>query len=304
MNKKVLITGCGGMLGKAVYETFSNEYKEVLATDIDLNEPWLESLDVRSMEECEKVFQDFKPEIVIHLAALTDLEYCEKNQENAWRTNALGTENLALLSEKNDCQLVYISTAGIFDGEQEEYTDFDTPNPINIYGKSKYHGELFVEKNTTKHYVLRAGWMMGGGPKKDKKFINKIYKQIKDGAKELFVVEDKLGTPTYTKDFAKGIFKLIQTPYYGVYNQVCSGNGSRRDVAIEFVEQLGLSDEIKVTKVDSEYWKKEFFAPRPRSEKLVNLKLSERNLNVMRDWKECMQEYTREFKEDYNNERV
>ena len=141
---------------------------------------------------------------------------------------------------------------------------------------------------------------MGGGLKKDKKFINKIYKQIKSGKKELFVVDDKLGTPTYTHNFAEGILKMIKTPYYGLYNQVCKGSCSRLDVAKEFVRLLGVSDEIKVTTVSSDYWKKEYFAPRPASEKLVNLKLLSRNQNHMRDWKECLAEYAEEFKKDYH----
>jgi len=88
------------MLGEAVYELFNNKYSEVLATDIDLNRPWLSYLDVRELKECEAVFEKFNPEIVLHLAALTDLEYCENNKENSWLTNALGPENIALLCEK------------------------------------------------------------------------------------------------------------------------------------------------------------------------------------------------------------
>ena len=141
---------------------------------------------------------------------------------------------------------------------------------------------------------------MGGGPEKDKKFINKIYKQITAGTKELFIVEDKLGNPTYTKNFAESILKVLPTQYYGLYNQVCSGSGSRYDVAVEFVRLLGLSEQIKVTQVDSDYFKKEYFAPRPYSEKLINLKLNKRKINHMRNWKDCLQEYSKIFLDDYN----
>ena len=294
--ERVLITGCGGMLGKSVYETFSSKFKFVLATDIDTNEPWLKYLDVREIDQCKKVFEEFKPTIVLHLAALTDLEYCEKNQDNCWKTNALGTENIALLCKRYNSLMIYISTAGIFGGEKEYFTDFDTPNPLSYYAKGKYHGELFVERYLERYYIFRAGWMMGGGPKKDKKFINKIYKQILAGNKVLNVVDDKLGTPTYTKDFANSIYKVMQTRYYGLYNQVCGGECSRYDVAKEFVKLLGLSKKIKIKKVSSEFFKKEYFAPRPHSEKLVNLKLNSRNINYMRDWKDCLAEYSREFK--------
>ena len=298
LDKKVLITGCGGMLGLAVHDVFSKNYKHVLATDIDLNEPWLKQLDVRDIHQCEKIFEEFKPDIVLHLAALTDLEYCEKNQENSWLTNALGPENIAILSKKYNALMIYISTAGIFDGKQEFYNDFDKPVPLSIYAKSKYHGEKFVQQHLSRYFIFRAGWMMGGGLKKDKKFINKIYKQIKNGAKELFVVDDKLGTPTYTNDFANGIYKVIQTEYYGLYNQVCGGDCSRFDVAVEFVKQIGSN--TKVTKVSSNHFKEEYFAPRPASEKLINLKLNARKINFMRDWKVCLQEYSEVFKKDYH----
>lgn len=299
IDKKVLIAGCGGMLGEAVYQSFNSQYKHVLATDIDLNVPWLKYMDVREFNQCKKVFEEFKPDIVLNLAALTDLEYCEKNQENSWLTNALGTENIALLAEKYSCTMVYISTAGIFGGEQDFYTDFDAPNPLSHYAKSKYYGERFVLERVSKVFVFRAGWMMGGGLQKDKKFINKLYKQIAAGKKEIFVVDDKLGTPTYTVDFANSISKVIRTDYYGLYNQVCGGSCSRYDVAIDFIHHLKLAEQVKVTKVDSDYFKEEYFAPRPYSEKLVNLKLEKRGINFMRDWKVCLEEYSKVFVEDY-----
>ena len=297
--ERVLITGCGGMLGSDVYKTFINNFKTVIATDIDLNESWLQYLDVRDIDMCSKFFEKIKPDLVIHLAALTDLEYCEKNIDNCWRTNALGTENIALLAKKYDATMIYICTAGIFDGEKEEFTDFDKPNPLSYYAQAKYAGEIFVQQFLNKYYIFRAGWMMGGGLKKDKKFIKKIYNQIKDGKEELFVVDDKLGTPTYTENFAESILKVIQTEYYGLYNQVCGGSCSRFDVANEFVELLGLTDKIKVTKVASDYFSKEYFAPRPYSEKLVNLKLISRNINYMKDWRECLCSYSQEFIDDY-----
>ena len=295
--EKVLITGCGGMLGRAMYARFKKEYEHVLATDIDLNEEWLEYLDVREFKECVDVVEKFKPNIILHLAAHTDLEYCEQNHEDSWLTNAFAVENMALLAEKNDCVFVFISTAGIYGGELEFFTDFDMPNPLSHYAKGKYYGELLTLNRVSKSYVFRPGWMMGAGPDKDKKFINKIFKQILAGNKELFVVDDKLGTPTYTNDFANGIYEVIQTGYYGLYNQVCEGSCSRYDVAVEFVRLLGLEDEIKINIVDSDYFKTEYFAPRPYSEKLVNLKLNKRGINHMRHWKVCLEEYANVYKD-------
>lgn len=302
--ERVLITGCGGMLGRAVYQVFSTAYANVLATDIDLNTDWLQELDVREYDQCKRVFDEYQPELVLHLAALTDLEYCEQNEQNSWLTNALGTENIGLLSTKHDCTMVYISTAGIMDGKLEFYTDFDEPNPLSHYAKSKYYGEVYVKTRVPKHFVFRPGWMMGGGPDKDKKFINKIYQQLIAGKRELFVVDDKLGTPTYTHDFANAINKVVETGLYGLYNQVCGGSCSRYDVAVEFVKLLGLADSIKVTVVDSDYFKADYFAPRPPSEKLLNTKLDVRGINFMRDWKVCLAEYAEEFKRDWQQRRL
>ncbi len=302
-NERVLLLGAGGMLGSAVYEAATARYAHVLATDIDLNEPWLVHQDFRDLASLERLFDDFKPTIVFHLGALTDLEYCETNPEDSWATNALGPENSALLAEKRGLTMIYVSTAGIFGGEQEFYTDFDTPQPTSHYAKSKYYGELFVEGKMSKYFIFRAGWMMGGGPRKDKKFVNKIYRQIRGGAKELFVVADKLGTPTYTADFANGMFRVLETGFYGLYNQVCGGSGSRLDVAREFVRLLGLEHEVKVTEVDSSHWQREYFAPRPHSEKLVNMKLDRRGINFMRDWKVCLAEYAQIFREDLRSSR-
>lgn len=296
---RVYVAGCGGMLGDAMYARLNSTGATVKATDINCIESWLEYGDVRDLATIRKSIAEFKPDLIINLAALTDLEFCEKEQENAWLTNGLGAENLGLVANQLDVPYVYISTAGIFGGEREVYNDFHAPNPLSIYAQSKYYGEQYVRNNVRKHYVLRAGWMMGGGPGKDKKFINKIYKQICAGAKELFVVDDKLGTPTYTVDFANGLCGVVQSEQYGLYNQVCNGAASRFLVAQEFVKLMGLTDKVKVSIVASDYFREEYFAPRPASEKLVNLKLNQRGLNLMRDWRVCLAEYAEVFKADY-----
>ena len=141
--------------------------------------------------------------------------------------------------------------------------------------------------------------MMGAGPKKDKKFIQKLMKQIKDGKKELMVVDDKLGTPTYTHDFARNVKLLFEKEFWGLYNMVCGGITGRFEVAQELVNVLGLQDEIKVTPVDSDYFKAEYFSARPPSERLINKKLDLRKLNIMRDWKVCLVEYMDNYYKGY-----
>ena len=132
---------------------------------------------------------------------------------------------------------------------------------------------------------------MGGGPKKDKKFIQKIMRQIKEGKKELHIVDDKDGTPTFTHDFAKNVKALIEKEYWGLYNMVCGGQTSRLEVAEELLKILNLNAKININPVKSSYFKDVYFADRPASERLVNRKLSIRNLNLMQDWKIALQEY-------------
>lgn len=295
---RIYLAGCGGMLGDAMYRHFSTR-ATVTATDIAVTEEWLRYGDVRDYSEIRRDIVDFKPQVIVNLAAITDLEACERDPENAWLTNALGAENLGLVANELDAAYVFISTAGIFDGHLHEYNDFETPNALGCYGRSKQYAEQFVCQHVRKHYVPRAGWMIGGGPKKDKKFINKIYRQICEGRRELFVVDDKIGTPTYTVDFTLGVHRLLESDMYGLYNHSGEGRCSRYDVACEFVRHLGLEGTVTVKKVDSAYFEREYFAARPASEALVNLKLRARGFRPMRDWKECVREYSELFVRDF-----
>ena len=285
------------MLGAFLVPYFESKGHRVLATDIDVNESWLLHQDVRNYHRMHYTCSEFQPDVIINLAAMTDLEICETYAEDAISTNAGGSQNCTALAAKFGIPYVYISTAGIFDGKQEYYTDTDKPNPLCIYAKSKYWGEL-AALTYDKSIVLRCGWQCGSGPK-DKKFVNKIWKQIKSGATELNVVEDRLGTPTYVKDFTLQIEKLLEGDHYGVWNAVCKGDASRYGVAVELIRLLGLQDEIKINIVDSSFFSKEYFAPRPASEKLITFKLDMYGLNVMRPWQECLKEYITETYKDY-----
>ena len=227
------------------------------------------------------------------------MEYCEDNKDDTYVTNTLSVENAVFIANKLNIPLLYVSTAGIFDGKKDFYDETDIPKPIGVYASSKYEAEKHVIKNCKKYLICRAGWMMGGGPKKDKKFIQKIIKQIKDGKKELFVVNDKFGTPTYTVDFAKNTKKLIETNNYGLYNMVCEGNASRLEVTKEIINILKLKDKIKINEVESSFFSKKFFAERPKSENLINSALNKKGLNLMRPWKETLKEYINKYYLDY-----
>lgn len=288
--KKIYIAGCGGMLGQAFQKVFARD-AELRCTDKDVNEPWLDHLDFRDFDHYRREVEAFRPDALFHLGAHTDLEYCERHIDDTYLTNTLAVENAVAIANRLDIPLLYISTAGIVDGQQQEYDDWDAPRPLGHYARSKYAAEVHVMHHARRPLVCRAGWMMGGGPRKDKKFIAKLMRQIREGRTELAVVGDKLGTPTYTFDFAENVKALLETEFWGVYNMVCEGATSRVEVAQELVRILGEQDRIRIRVVDSDHFKAEYFAPRPDSERLVNRKLALRGLNLMRDWRVSLNEY-------------
>jgi len=296
--KKIYMAGSGGMLGEAFYTQFKDEYV-LKCTDKDVNENWLSFLDFRDFEQYKKDVISFNPDYLFHIGAYTDLEYCENNADDTYLTNAISVENAVQIANELNIPILYISTAGIFDGNKELYDDWDQPNPLGVYARSKYMGERYVVENAKRFLVCRAGWMMGAGPQKDKKFIQKLMKQLKEGKKELFIVDDKDGTPTYTHDFAKNVKALIEKEYWGLYNMVCGGQTSRLEVATELLFLLNLKDKIKINVVNSDYFKDIYFAERPPCERLQNRKLNLRRINLMQDWKTALQEYIKLYYKDY-----
>lgn len=290
--KKIFIAGANGMLGttlKSITDT-----SEMVLTDKELSEG-IEFCDIRDLKHTTQIINEYQPDIILNFAALVDLEYCEKEKDDCYSTNTIAAIHLFNLAKDLNIPYVFISTAGIFGNDKEFYTEEDQPYPLSAYGKSKYYTEqLLLNQNYPKYWIFRAGWMMGGGPNKDKKFVNKIMKQINSGVKELFVVDDKLGVPTYTKDFASSILRHIEEDLpYGLYNMVSQGEASRYETAVEINNHLNLG--LTVNKVDSDFYKEEYFAPRPYSEKLINKNLSDLERNYMRNWKVCLHEYLNEF---------
>jgi dTDP-4-dehydrorhamnose reductase len=280
------------MLGRACYEEFA-AHADLRCTDIDVNEDWLGYLDFRDFERYRDDVRDFGATLLFHLGALTDLEYCETHPDDAYASNAMAVENAVLIANELEIPLLYIGTAGIFDGRRDSYDEWDTPNPLGAYARAKWAGEEIVRHQARTYLICRAGWMMGGGPHKDKKFVQKLMSQLHDGSRELKVVDDKLGTPTYTRDFAHNVRLLLERRLWGLYNMVCQGATSRLEVAQALVAELGLTESVKISAVGSDYFAETYFAPRPDCERLVNRKLALRDLDVMRPWRDALQDYLR-----------
>jgi len=217
------------------------------------------------------------------------LEYCEEHLEEAFKTNYLGTKNMALIARKIDIPLVYVSTAGVFDGKKERYSEGDIPNPINVYGRTKFYGEIAVQSMLEKYFIARAGWMVGGG-KKDKKFVSYVLSQIKQGKREFNIVKGMRGTPTYTFDFARNLEVLFNTDFYGLYHMACQGETDRIEIAKHILEVLGIKD-AKINEVDSEFFKKDFPVARAPCERMIDGNLNKKKINLMRHWKQALMEY-------------
>jgi dTDP-4-dehydrorhamnose reductase len=285
---KVLVTGADGMLGSALCPTLAKRGYTVIATDLLPSNEESKHLDVRNFDHVKEMVEKVKPNMVMHLAAETDVDKCEVEPDHAFLTNTIGTQNVALVCQKRNIELVYISTLGVFYGDKPEpYTEFDEPNPINVYGRSKLEGEKIVQTLLKKFYTVRAGWMVGGGPKKDKKFVGKIIRQINE-TPTLKAVNDKIGSPTYTYDFSRCLADLIETGFYGLYHCTNKGVGSRFDVAKKIVEFMGRTD-VAVEPVSSAYFP--LPAARARSEMSRNYKLELLRIDSTRHWEEALKEY-------------
>jgi len=302
-SKKILITGCGGMLGKYVYDHFRKHYN-VLATDIDLNEKWLEYLDVTKFKQLEETIKRFQPDYLFHLAAETDLEKCQQHPKQAFKVNALAVKYVAQLSKKYRLTVVYMSTGNVFKGNKDTgYTERDKTAPLNVYGKTKLAGERYIKKYLTRYIIIRAGWMFGGGPKKDKKFVNLIVKQLADsdhGRKEIKVVKTMPSSLTYPLDVARVIERLLIRKKYGTYHLACQGQCTRYELA-EFISKQLNFDQVKFRLVDPLYYKNRYFVKRPASERLLSYKLDKLNLYKTDDWHKAVGQYLNSEFKDYHN---
>lgn len=277
----ILITGAQGMVGSYVKKIFAEETLHL--TDVS-------TMDITNYAITVKTVETVKPQFILHLAAATDVDRCEREQDWAFKTNVIGTQNLAYVCQQNNIPLVYISTGGIFNGKkQEPYTEFDAPDPVNVYAKTKLEGERIVQSLLKRYFIIRAGWMIGGD-KKDKKFVGKMV-QLCRTQDEVFAVDDKRGTITYAKDLLVTIRALIKTPFYGLYHVANQGVCTRYDVALEIKKIL--KSDVKITPVSSDRFP--LPAPRSPSEAIHNYKLALMGMNQMPPWQEALRSYLQEW---------
>jgi dTDP-4-dehydrorhamnose reductase len=251
---KVLVTGANGMLGIdlcAELETAGHAVVRADATVRDgLTVPAWVHVDVTNTREIEECILYHQPDAVIHAAAYTDVDACERNPDLAHRVNALGTWNVAAVCGAHRITLVYISTDFVFDGsKQAPYTEFDTPNPLSHYGASKLAGERFVASLCHRHFIVRSSWMFGVH---GKNFPDTILRKAAS-QREIGVVCDQFGSPTYAPDLSRALISLLESPLYGTYHITNSGHCCWYEFAKKAVELAGLKN-VEVKPMPAELW--------------------------------------------------
>lgn len=298
---RILITGACGMLGRDLVEVLS-EGQELYLLDEETFSPSLSSrfstltLDITDSAKTYREVTRINPDIVIHSAAYTDVDGCETNRDLAFRVNALGTRNIVLACQRFDTELLYISTDFVFNGEKgEPYLEFDRPDPQSIYAKSKYWGELYIESLLNRFYIVRSSWLFG---KNGKNFVDAILKLAKE-KKEIEVVNDQIGSPTYTKDLSRAIGQLIgterkdsstRTSLYGIWHITNSGQCSWYEFAREILQDSG----VRVKPITSDELNRA--ARRPKFSVLENGVWKLQGWKPLRHWKEALKDYLKEIR--------
>ena len=274
--KKAYVTGSDGMLGRALVPVFQETY-DVRGTDL----PGHDITDAGSIRED---IVSFSPDVVIHLASMTDVDGCETDPSAASRINRGGTENVAAACRDCGAAMLYVSTGMIYNGRKSgPYIEYDTPDPINVYGRTKYEGELAVRKYLNKYWIVNTCWVFGGGSG-DKKFVAKIIELGRE-RDSLEIVDDTFGSPTYTVDLARTIYGILAEDLpSGRYHAAGRGIANRLDMAREIFSAAGITG-CELVPVSSNKFAAP--APRPRMEALGNYALDLLGYHMMRDWREA-----------------
>ena len=279
---RVLVTGVKGQLGHDVMDELAAKGIEGIGVDV-------EEMDITDAGACQRVIKEAKPDAVIHCAAYTAVDAAEDNVELCRRVNADGTRNIAKVCKELDIKMMYISTDYVFNGQGERpWEPDDHREPLNVYGLTKYEGEIAVEQNVEKFLTVRIAWVFGTN---GKNFIKTMLRLGKErGA--VSVVDDQIGSPTYTYDLAKLLVEMIQTDRYGRYHATNEGLCSWYEFACEIFRQAGM--DVKVSPVDSSSFPTK--AKRPLNSRMSKEKLTEKGFRRLPSWQDALGRYLEELK--------
>lgn len=277
MSQTVLITGANGQLGKELVELFTEKGFEVYGFGRD-------KMDITNQAQVQEVISNIKPNIVLHSAAHTQVDIAESEPEQAFSINAYGTRNVAVAAEAVGAKLVYVSTDYVFDGTTDEpYNEFSPTSPLGVYGKSKLAGEQFVRDLHSKFFIVRTSWVYG---KHGTNFVKTMLK-LGEERKELSVVADQIGCPTYTLDLAHTILELVDTQKYGVYHVSNSGSCSW----YEFAKEIFKISEMKVQVNPCTTADFPRPAARPANSVFEHMSIKLNEFASVRHWKEALSSF-------------
>lgn len=278
MSMRVLVTGAKGQLGTDLMNELNRQGLEAIGVDI-------EEMDITDAESCRRVISREKPDAVIHCAAYTAVDAAEDNVELCSRINGQGTRNVAQACRDQGIKLMYISTDYVFDGQGTRPWEPDDPrDPLNVYGETKYQGELAVEELLDQYFTVRIAWVFGLAGKNFIKTMLRLGQEL--GA--VSVVDDQIGSPTYTYDLARLLVDMIQTDRYGRYHATNEGICSWYEFACEIFRQAGM-DQVQVTPVSSQQFAAK--AKRPSNSRMSKEKLSDNGFVRLPDWKDALGRY-------------
>lgn len=278
--KKLLITGCSGQLGRALNRVYEKEQIQIINTGVSV-------LDITDLDAVMDLVRSEKPDTIMNCGAMTAVDLCETEYENAFRVNALGPRNLSIAARETGAKIFQISTDYIFSGEADRpYVETDPAGPQSVYGKTKLAGEEFVKDFADRYFIIRTAWMYGEG----KNFVGTMLR-LAESNEQVRVVSDQIGTPTSAAELAKMIYMLEPTENYGVFHGTCEGQCSWADFAEEIFKRAG-----KKTAVER-ITTKEFAAAakRPAYSVLDNLMLRLTTDFKMMEWQDALSIYMKEI---------
>ena len=273
---KVLVTGVNGQLGHDIVEECQKRNIEAIGVDV-------KEMDITDAHKVNEVITETKPDAIIHCAAWTAVDKAEDEVEQCRKVNRDGTKHIVDVCEKLDLPLMYFSTDYVFDGQGEEpWHEYDERHPLNVYGKTKYEGELEVER-LKKHFIIRISWVFGinGG-----NFIKTMLRLGKE-RKEVSVVNDQIGSPTYTYDLARLCVDMIQTKEYGTYHATNEGICSWYEFACEIFKQAKM--DVIVHPVDSTQFPTR--AIRPKNSRMNKTELDKHGFTRLPSWQDALERY-------------
>jgi len=274
---KVLVTGANGQLGQELVRLQAGDAIEIIGFGRD-------GLDIADMASCRRVLQEQRPDAIIHCAAYTAVDQAEAEPDEAYRINAAGTRNLAVAAEEIGAKLCYISTDYVFDGNgTKPYTEYDRVDPRTVYGMSKLAGEQLAQTLCSRYFVVRTSWVYG------KYGINFVKTMLKLGGERdiLKVVNDQIGSPTYTLDLAQFLIELAQTDNYGIYHASNTGTCSWFEFAQAIFEENGYH--VKVEPCTTAEFPRP--APRPAYSVMDHAAIRYNGLKPLRPWREALKSF-------------